>query len=188
VGTAASPSDAPSTGPDGATCFTAEPGVVGTIDHPVEPLAVVLRMFVGGGFVPPEIRFIESPVFTLYGNDVAIFQPSAQMEALTDPYPPFQCAQLSPEQVDELLGVALDEGGLAQAGDYYPNPNIVDVPSTTFGIDAGGITKCTVEASVRAGATSRPAPHSRRWRTCSPASPTRWRRSSPTRYRSMAAS
>ena len=74
-----------------SSCWTSEPGVVGTIDHPVEPTAIVLRMSVGGGFVPAEIAFIESPTFTLYGNNVAIFGPAGQSSDLTDPLPAFAC-------------------------------------------------------------------------------------------------
>jgi hypothetical protein len=124
-------------------CFTEQPGTLGTVDHPTEPDAVVLRMAVGGGFVPYEIAFLQAnPTFTLYGNDVAIFQPTASPDAaFTDSWPAYLCAQLTPEQVDELLSFALDDGGLADARDEYLNPNIVDVPTTTFTIDAAGVDK-----------------------------------------------
>jgi hypothetical protein len=123
------------------SCFTDQPGTVGTVDHPTEPDAVVLRMSVGGGFVPFEIAFLqENPTFTLYGNDVVIYQPASSPDAqFTDAWPAYLCAQLSPEQVDELLTFALEDGGLADARDEYLNPNIVDVPTTTFTIDAAGV-------------------------------------------------
>ena len=57
-------------------CFTDQPGVLGTVDHPTEPDAVVLRMAVGGGSVPYEIAFLqENPTFTLYGNDGVMCTP-----------------------------------------------------------------------------------------------------------------
>lgn len=125
-----------------AGCFTRQPGTIGTIDHPTDPGAVVLRMSVGGGFVPYEVAFIEqNPVFTLYGNDTAVFQPAATQESITDPWAPYQCVRLSPEQVDELLGFALEEGGLADANELYPHPYIVDTPTTSFTIDADGVSK-----------------------------------------------
>ncbi len=127
-----------------SSCWTSEPGVVGTIDHPVEPTAIVLRMSVGGGFVPAEIAFIESPTFTLYGNNVAIFGPAGQSSDLTDPLPAFACTRLSVEQVDEVLTSALDEGGLRGAKARYPNPFIVDTPNTIFSIDADGVDKSVV--------------------------------------------
>ena len=100
-------------------------------------------MAVGGAFVPYKIAFLqENPTFTLYDNDVAIYQPAASPDAaFTDPWPAYLCAQLTPEQVDELLSFALDDGGLADARDEYLNPNIVDVPTTTFTIDAAGVDK-----------------------------------------------
>jgi hypothetical protein len=125
-----------------AGCFTRQPGTVGAIDHPTDPGAVVLRMSVGGGFVPYEVAFIEqNPVFTLYGNDTAIFQPATNQESITDPWAPYQCVRLSSEQVDELLQFTLEEGGLADADELYPHPFIVDTPTTTFTIDADGVDK-----------------------------------------------
>lgn len=127
---------------DSPACYTAQPGSVGAVEHPSEPAAVVLRMFTGGGFVPQSIAFIETPQFTLYGNDVAIFRaPPPPDAAFGDAWPAFQCLQLTPEQVDELLTFALDEGGLADAASDYPNPNITDVGTTVFTIDAGGVDK-----------------------------------------------
>jgi hypothetical protein len=123
-------------------CYTLEPGTAGEVEHPTEPAAIVLRMFHGGGFVPQAIAFIETPRFTLYGNDVAVFRAPVPPDAdIAAPRPAFQCLQLTPEQVDELLTFALEEGGLADAATDYPNPNITDVGSTVFTIDAGGVDK-----------------------------------------------
>jgi hypothetical protein len=136
---AAAQSASPSSAPE---CYSLQPGTVGTVDHPTDPSAIVLRMFQGGGFVPAAIGFIETPRFTLYGNDVAIFQGPGPTDAgISDPRPPFQCLQLTPDQVDELLTFALGKGGLADAATDYPNPNITDVPTTTFTIDADGASK-----------------------------------------------
>ena len=87
---------------------------------------------------------VGSPVrLSLHHNkDVAIYQPAGSPDAaFTDPWPAYLCAQLTPEQVDELLTFALEDGGLADARDEYLNPNIVDVPTTTFTIDAAGVDK-----------------------------------------------
>jgi hypothetical protein len=128
--------------PSGTDCFTLEPGTLGEVVHPTEPEAIVLRMSQGGGFVPSAIAFIDVPQFTLYGNDVAIFQAPVPPDAqLDDPRPAFQCLRLTPEQVDELLTFALDQGGLADAGTDYPNPNITDVGSTIFSVNAEGVDK-----------------------------------------------
>ncbi len=122
-------------------CWTTEPGVVGGIDHPTDPEAIVLRMFTGGGFVPVEIAFLENPVFTLFGNNVAIYRPSAESNDITAALPPYECSRLSPEQVDELLAFALDVGGLRDAADLYADPFITDTPNTVFSIDAEGVAK-----------------------------------------------
>jgi hypothetical protein len=123
-------------------CYTLVPGTLGSVDHPTEPTAIVLSMFQGGGFVPPAIGFIETPQFILYGNDVALFRAPVPADAgIADPRPPFQCLQLTPDEVDELLTFALDEIGLADADAEYPNPNITDVGSTFFTIDAAGVDK-----------------------------------------------
>ncbi len=125
-------------------CWTTEQGVVGSIDHPTDPEAIVLRMFTGGGFVPVEIAFLESPAFTLYGNNVAVFRPSAESTDITDALPPYECSRLSPEQVDQLLTFALDDGGLRDAADLYADPFIADTPNTVFTIDAEGVAKDVV--------------------------------------------
>jgi hypothetical protein len=136
---AAAQSASPSSGPE---CYSLQPGTVGTVDHPTDPSAIILRMFQGGGFVPAAIAFIETPRFTLYGNDVAIFQGPVPADAgISDPRPPFQCLKLTPDQVDDLLTFALGKGGLAHAAANYPNPNITDVPTTTFSIDADGVSR-----------------------------------------------
>ena len=128
-------------------CWTQMPGELGSVDHPTDPGAIVLRMSVGGGFVPLEVAFLESPTFTLYGNNVAVFRPSVAQDSITEPLPPYQCVALTPEQVDSLLTDALDDGGLREAADLYPDPYIADTPNTVFTIDADGVDKTiTIEA------------------------------------------
>jgi hypothetical protein len=128
-------------------CWTQAPGELGSVAHPTDPEAIVLRMSVGGGFVPLEVAFLESPTFTLYGNNVAVFRPSVAQDPITDPLPPYQCVELTPEQVDRLLTDALEAGGLRQASDLYPDPYIADTPNTVFTIDADGVDKTiTIQA------------------------------------------
>jgi hypothetical protein len=144
VAIGASSSPVPASGVD-SSCWTLEPGAIGTVDHPTEPDAIVLQMTVGGGFVPVEYAFMENPTFTLYGNKVAIFRSSpATSDSIYDALAPFACVLLSPDEVDELLTQALDDIGLRDSADSYPNPNITDVPSTTFTIDADGVSRSDV--------------------------------------------
>ena len=52
VAVGASPEPA-TDGAAGSLCWADTPGTLGSIDHPTDPTAIVLRMSVGGGFVPP---------------------------------------------------------------------------------------------------------------------------------------
>ncbi|MDQ3319845.1 MAG: hypothetical protein M3515_06340 [Actinomycetota bacterium] len=52
---------------------------------------------------------------------------------------------MNAEQVDALLRFALGRGGLLDARERYDNTLVADAPTTTFTIDAGGVTK-TVQA------------------------------------------
>lgn len=134
-------------------CFNDNPGVVGTIDHPTDPTAIVLRMTVAGGFLPVGFALVDGPTFVLYGNDVVIYRPQPEgsmAPAPGEPWEPYRCALLSPEQVDELLGFALEEGGLADARDLYPQPFVADAPDTVFEIDAGGVRKTVVVQALGA--------------------------------------
>ena len=46
-----------------ASCFTDQPGTVGSVDHPTDPDAVVLRMAVGGGFEVMQVFGLVSGTF-----------------------------------------------------------------------------------------------------------------------------
>lgn len=124
---------------------TAEPtGGTGEIDHPTEPTAIVLRMEEGGGFVPIEFNVTSTPQFTLYGDGTVIYRPAEQAQGglgFPGPLTPLQRATMTPAQVDELLRFALTQGRLADARAQYEDNTIADAPTTTFSIDAGGITK-----------------------------------------------
>lgn len=120
--------------------------MVGSIDHPVEPHAIFLRMSVGGGFVPVEWALVEGPTFILYGSNVVIYRPAADESAvgIEAAWRPYRCALLAPEQVDDLLGYALEEAGLAEALEVYPQSVVADAPNTHFEISAGGVTRAVV--------------------------------------------
>lgn len=114
------------------------PVPVGKIDHPTDPTAVVLRIEVSGGFLAPGGQLLSAPAFTLYGNNIAIYRPSNDPSGAQ--YPPFMAATLNADQVDALLGFALDTGDLRDAKATYTRP-VADAPTTVFTIDAGGVTK-----------------------------------------------
>lgn len=108
--------------------------------------SVVLRLFVGGGFVPDHIAWVESPVFTLYSDGLAVFRGEADLPTLREPWPAFGCAYLTPDQVADLMAYALTEGGLGEARERYSH-QIVDLASATFEILVDGdVRKVVVEA------------------------------------------
>jgi hypothetical protein len=114
-------------------------------DASVDPdsTKVVLRMTVGGGFVPMSVAMLEMPTFTLYADGTAIFRPSTG--GTYDAPPPLVQAQLSDEQMTALLAFAAGPGGLADAAERYDDMFVTDMPTTVFTIDTPALTK-TVSA------------------------------------------
>jgi hypothetical protein len=85
------------------------------------------------------------PYFTLYGDGRAVF---VSTSSVVEPTPdgvltgmPIRTAVLSEQQVQDLLILALRDGGLAVARADYPNPNVADAPTTVFEIHADGDSK-----------------------------------------------
>jgi hypothetical protein len=108
-----------------------------------DPITVVLRMAVGGGFVPQSVALLEVPQFTLYSDGTVIFRPSTG--GTFDAPPPLVQAQLSDEQMTALLAFAAGPGGLADAAERYDDMFVSDASTTVFTIDTTGLTK-TVSA------------------------------------------
>ena len=115
----------------------------GGLSHPTGATDVVLRMFWGGGFVPPQITVSDVPQFTLYGDGTAVFKPLMPIdgEALDQPLPPMLTVTLTEDQVQALLEYALNDGHLAVAKESYTDAMVADAGSTTFWINAGGYNK-----------------------------------------------
>lgn len=113
------------------------------LSHPTGATDVVLRMFWGGGFVPPQITVSDVPQFTLYGDGTAVFEPLMQIdgEPLDQPLPPLLTVKLTDDQVQALLEYALNDGHLAVAKESYTDAMVADAGSTTFWINAGGYDK-----------------------------------------------
>lgn len=116
----------------------------GAISHPTGAAELVLRVFVGGGFVPPGYLATEAPALSLYGDGTVLFRDT------TGPLPSsldgiargraFEQVRLSEPEVQALLASALDVGGLRTARDQYVLP-VADAPTTTFTIVADGLSK-----------------------------------------------
>jgi hypothetical protein len=141
AGTGATPP--PTGGPSSAP--SSDSGGGGSIDHPTGATDVILRYEEGGGFVMPAFAATMVPHFTLYGDGTVIFRtpmlepPPAEGSVLR--MNPLRTVKLSEEQVQELLELAVGEGGLAAARPDYRNDMIADASTAVFQIDAGGIKK-----------------------------------------------
>jgi hypothetical protein len=131
----------PSPTSEAATCV---PGEVGKLEHKTGCMDIVLRVASTGGFVPVEFSLTDTPIFTLYGDNTAIFRPQPKdgmFPGPGEPMTPLVRAVMSPDQVDALLTYALGPGALASAAESYFDPRIADAPTTVFTVDAAGVTK-----------------------------------------------
>ena len=121
---------------------------MGEVSHPTNPESIVLSMEMCCGFMPVEWALTDAPSFILYGDNRLVFRPSPEPEQPFGPggsRPAFVMARMNAEQVDALLRFALDPGGLLDARESYLEMVVSDAPTTTFTIDAGGVSK-TVQA------------------------------------------
>jgi hypothetical protein len=138
VPSSGAPSADPSTAPSGTP-------IAGALEHKTGATDVVLRYDEGGGFMIAGFAASQAPPFTLYGDGTVIFRnpmsepPAAQGSVMT--FNPMRTAKLSEEQIQELLLLALGEGGLATARPNYENNMVTDVGTTVFTVDAGGVKK-----------------------------------------------
>jgi hypothetical protein len=131
-----------SAAPSVAPAATAGPDA---IEHKTGATDILLRYEEGGGFVMPAFTAAAVPHFTLYGDGTVIFRnpmaeaPPAEGSVLK--MNPLRTAKLSEAQIQELLLLALSEGGLAVARPNYTNDMVADASTAIFTIEAGGIKK-----------------------------------------------
>jgi hypothetical protein len=146
--TSGSATSVTSSGPSGGPATSPEPAVSpadDAIEHPTGARDVVLRYEEGGGFIMPGFLAAQTPHFTLYGDGRIVFRnpmlepPPA--EGSVSKMNPLRTAQLSEEQIQELLRFALADGGLAVARPKYENNLVADASTAFFTIDAGGLQK-----------------------------------------------
>jgi hypothetical protein len=131
-----------SAAPSVAPAATSDPDF---IEHKSGGSDIVLRYEEGGGFIMPAFTAAAVPHFTLYGDGTVIFRnPMAEpppAEGSVFRMNPLRTARLSEDQIQELLLLALGEGGLAVARPNYTNDMIADASTAIFTIEAGGIKK-----------------------------------------------
>ena len=132
------PSVDPSASPSGSPASD-------VIDHKTGATDVILRYEEGGGFMMAGWAASQVPHFTLYGDGTVIFRnpmletPPAQGSVFI--FNPLRTAKLDEAQIQELLLLALRDGGLAGARPNYENDMVADASTAIFMIEAGGISK-----------------------------------------------
>lgn len=101
------------------------------IPHPDGPDEVVLRVTVGGGFVPAEFNLTELPMFSLFG-DGKVVTPGPQIAIYPAPaLPNLQQRQVSESGIQQILAAAT-EAGLEGPDRTLTNDRIADAPTTVF--------------------------------------------------------
>ncbi len=144
VGGSAGPTSSPASTSAPSTPPSATPAA-GAIDHPTGATDVVLRYDEGGGFVMASYAATMLPPFTMYGDGTIVFRdPTLEfppMEGSIGKANPMRTAKLTEEQVQDILKLALDEGGLAVARPEYRNDQIADAGTAIFTVNADGQTK-----------------------------------------------
>ena len=132
------PSAAPSVSPTGTPAAHA-------IEHKTGATDVLLRYEEGGGFIMPAFTAAAVPHFTLYGDGTVIFRnpmlEGPPAEGSVFKMHPLRTVKLSEDQIQELLLLALQDGGLAAARPNYPNDMVADASTAIFTIEAGGLQK-----------------------------------------------
>jgi hypothetical protein len=114
----------------------------GAIEHPQGSDEVVLRMSLGGGFVPVEWTLTSFPTFTLYGDgtvitagpQIAIYPPPALPAIVT--------RTVTEEGIQAIVRAAFDAGLGSRDIDATETGRtlIADAATTTFTLTAGGRT------------------------------------------------
>lgn len=119
------------------------------IQHPTGATDVVLRLESGGGFVPIDFTATNAPIFTLYGDGRVVWRdanaPVPDRQGSVSPLAAFRTVRLTEPAIQSLLEDALGRGGLQAAAATYMGQG-ADLPTTTFTINADGVTK-TVSAT-----------------------------------------
>lgn len=110
-----------------------------TISHPTGADELVLRIDVGGGFVPVEYNLAAIPGVSIYGDGRMIVT-GPVIEIYPGPaLPNLQVTQLSEDALQAILRAA-EDAGLMGGDATYDYPCVTDLPTTTFTVVAEGKT------------------------------------------------
>lgn len=132
-GTDSSATPVPTTAP------TATPGTP-AIEHPTGKDALVLRITLDGGFVPPNVHLTTLPIIAIYGDGRVIVQ-GAQIMIYPGPLmPSLNVRTITEEGLQKVLAAAAEAGLLGPDKHYDDGGTIADAATTTFVLNAGGRT------------------------------------------------
>jgi len=107
------------------------------ITHPTGANDLVIRIDVGGGFVPVEYNLASIPGVSIYGDGRMIVT-GPVIEIYPGPaLPNLQAKQLSEDALQAILRTA-DDVGLMDGDASYDYPCVTDLPTTTFTVVAEG--------------------------------------------------
>jgi hypothetical protein len=110
-----------------------------SIDHPTGSADLVVRVDVGGGFVPAQYHLRQLPSFSLFGDGTLITE-GPQIEIYPGPALPNVLARLIDEEGIQAILRAADEAGLLGPDAHYDQACVADLPTTTFTVVADGRT------------------------------------------------
>jgi hypothetical protein len=115
------------------------PGSGGGIEHPTGPNDLVIRIALGGGFVPVEYNLRSVPGISIYGDGRMIIE-GPQIEIYPGPaLPNLQVRRLTEEAIQAILEEAR-KAGLLGPDASYDYPCVADAATTTFTVVAEGRT------------------------------------------------
>ncbi|MBM4408651.1 MAG: hypothetical protein FJ038_08675 [Chloroflexi bacterium] len=108
------------------------------IQHPTGRDALVLRITIDGGFVPPHVILTTLPVLSIYGDGRVIVQGAVPAIYPGPVLAPLWVRTITEAGLQKVLAAAA-EAGLLGADRHYDDGGLVaDAPTTTFILNAGG--------------------------------------------------
>lgn len=135
----------PSAEPSAAPAAATPTPDANTIEHKTGATDIVLRYEEGGGFIMPAFTAAAVPHFTLYGDGTVIFRnpmlEAPPAEGSVFRMNPLRTAKLNEEQIQNVLRLALVDGGLGAARPEYKNDMVADAGTAIFTVEAGGLKK-----------------------------------------------
>ena len=134
----------------------ATPSVDDAIPYPTGEDDLVLRVEVGGGFVPVTAVLGEFPTFSLYGDGTVVTQGPVPEIFPGPALPNLRFTRLSEDGVQAVLQAARDAGLLERDRRFF-NDRVADAPTTTVTVHADDRTVVTEAYALGIAEEDKPA-------------------------------